>query len=102
MNKTLYGGTALLGALDTKEFLRRNGDSLSEVLQQVAGDRGLDLYLEADGLLDGLSPDPARVGKALREICDLLAEAGVPEDRYAAALRWHGARLTDLAARLPC
>lgn len=48
MNKTLYGGAALLGALDTKEFLRRNGDSLSEVLQQVAGDRGLDLYLEAD------------------------------------------------------
>lgn len=101
MNKTLYGGAALLGALDTKDFLRRNGDSLSEVLQQVAGDRGLDLYLEADRLLDCLSPDPARVGKALREICDLLVEAGVPEDRYAAALRWHGARLTDLAARLP-
>lgn len=100
MNKTLYGGASLLAALDTRDFLRRNGDSLSEMLQGIAGDRGLDLYLQADRSLDGLTPDPACVGKALREICDLLSEAGVPEDRYAASLRWHGARLTDLAARL--
>jgi len=100
MNKTLYGSAALLAAFDTKDFLRRNGDSLSELLQGIAGDRGLDLYFEADHLLDGPSPDPACVGKALREICDLLSQASVPEDRYATSLRWHGARLTDLAARL--
>jgi hypothetical protein len=101
MNKTLQIGTAMLAALDTKDFLRRNGDSLSEVLEGVAGDRGLDLYLAADRILDGLSPDPARVGRALQDICDLLAESCFPEDRHAAAVRWHGARLTDLAARLP-
>lgn len=66
-----------------------------------AGDRGLDLYCDAERLRDGLSPDPARVGMALREMRDLLAEADAPADRYAAALRWHGARLSDLAARLP-
>ncbi len=101
MNKILYGGAPLLAALDTRDFLRRNGDSLSELLEGIAGDRGLDLYLGADRLLDNQSPDPARVGKALREIRDLLEEAGVPDDRFAASLRWHGARLTDFAARLP-
>lgn len=100
MNKKLNNAATLLAALDAKEFLRRNGDSLSELLQEIAGDRGLDLYFEADHLLDGPSPDPACVGKALRDICDLLSQASVPEDRYAASLRWHGARLTDLVARL--
>jgi hypothetical protein len=101
MNKKLNNAATLLAALDAKEFLRRNGDSLSELLQEIAGDRGLDLYFEADHLLDGPTPNPARVGKALREIRDLLKEAGVPDDRFAASLRWHGARLTDFAARLP-
>ena len=101
MNKTLYGGTAMLAALDTRDFLSRNGDSLSELLEGIAGDGGLDLYLLAERLLNSQSPDPARVGKALREIRDLLEAAGVPDDRFAASLMWHGARLTDLAARLP-
>jgi hypothetical protein len=100
MNKTLYGSATLLAALDTKDFLRRNGDSLSELLNEIAGDQGLELYLGADCLLDSLSLNPARVGKALRDIRDLLEAAGIPEDRYADSLRWHGARLTDLAARL--
>lgn len=101
MNKTLYGSSALLAALDARDFLRRHGNSLSEVLHATAGDRGLDRYCEADRLLDGLSPDPARAGQALREMRDLLAEAGTPEDRHAASLRWHGARLSDLTAKLP-
>lgn len=101
MNKTLYDGTALLAPLDAREFLRSHGKSLTEVLHVIAGDRGIDLFCAADCLLDSLSPDPARVGQAIREIRDLLSEAGIPEDRYAASLRWHGARLTDLAARLP-
>ncbi|TDE40840.1 hypothetical protein [Antarcticimicrobium sediminis] len=101
MNKTLYGGAPLFAALDILDFLRRNGDSLSELLEGIAGDRGLDLYLGTDRLLDSQSPDPARVGKALREIRDLLEAAGVPDDRFAAPLRWHWARLTDFVARLP-
>lgn len=101
MNKTLYGGSALSVALDARDFVRRHGNSLSEVLHVVAGDCGLELYCEADRLLDGLSPDPARVGKVLREMRDRLAEVDSPEDRYSASLRWHGARLSELAAALP-
>lgn len=101
MNTTLHGCGALLAALDARDFLRRHGNSLSEVLCVTAGDRGLELYCEVDRLLDGLSPDPERVGKALRKMRDLLADVGVPEDRHADSLRWHGARLSDLAAALP-
>lgn len=101
MNKVLYGGDVLLAVLDAKEFWRRHGRSLSEVLDVTAGDPGLDLFCETDRLLDGLSPDPARVGKAIRAMRDLLAGVDHPEDRYSDSLRWHGARLTDLADRLP-
>jgi len=101
MNKTLYRSGALIAALNAQNFLRRHGNSLSEVLHVTAGDRGLELYGEVDRLLDGLCPDPGHVGKALREMRDLLAEVDTPEDRHAASLRWHGARLNDLAAGLP-
>ena len=100
MNKTLYCGDVLFAALDAKDFLWRHGKGLSEVLNVIAGDHGVDLFCEVDGLLDSPSPDPARVGKALREIRDLLAEADTPKDRFADSFRWHGARITDLAARL--
>ncbi len=101
MNKNLHCTSTLLAALDAKDFMRRHGASLSEVLHAIAGNRGLDLYCEADRLLDGLSPDPLRVGNALRDMRDLLADIDTPEDRYAASLRWHGGRLSDLAAALP-
>jgi len=101
MNKTLYGSSALIAALDAKEFMQRHGASLSEVLHAIAGNPGVDLYCAADGLLDGFSPDPVRVGNALRDMRDVLAEVDAPEDRYSASLRWHGARLSDLAAALP-
>ncbi|SDY25997.1 hypothetical protein [Citreimonas salinaria] len=101
MNKTLCGSGALLAALDAQDFLRRHGNSLSEVLHATAGNRGLDFYCAADRLLDGLSPDPVCVGKALRDMHDLLVEVDTPDDRYVASLRWHGARLSDLAAGLP-
>lgn len=101
MNSTSPIESALIAALDAGDFVRRHGNSLSELLHAVAGDRGLDLYCEAERQLDGLSPDPACVGRALGAMRDLLAEADTPADRYAAALRWHGARLSNLTARLP-
>ncbi|CUH39043.1 hypothetical protein JSE7799_01762 [Jannaschia seosinensis] len=101
MNRTFPIESALIAALDAGDFVRRHGNSLSELLHMIAGDCGLDLYCEAERLLDGLSPDPVGVGRAVREMRDLLADADAPADRYAAALRWHGARLTDLASRLP-
>lgn len=101
MNRILPSETSLIAALDARDFVLRHGNSLSEVLHAIAGDHGLDLYCAAERLLDGLSPDPAGVGQVVREMRDLLAEADVPADRYAAALRWHGARLSEFAARLP-
>ncbi|WP_334061620.1 hypothetical protein [Limimaricola cinnabarinus] len=101
MNKTLNGSSALIAALNAQDFLRRHGNSLSEVLHAVGGNGGLDLFCKADRLMDGLCPDPRSVGEAIRDMRDLLAKADAPEDRHAASLRWHGARLTDLAASLP-
>lgn len=101
MNKTLCGSEVLLAAQGARIFLRRHGDSLSEILQVISGDRGLDLFCEADSLLDLLSPDPELVGKAIHGMRDLLAEADTPDDRYVTSLRWHGARLSEIAAKLP-
>lgn len=100
MNRILPTEGALIAALDAGAFVRCHGNSLSEVLHTIAGDRGLDLYCQLDRLVDGLSPDPARVGRALREMRDLLAAVDTPDDGHAAALRWHGARLSELAKRL--
>lgn len=101
MNKFINTEAVLLAALDAKAFLRRHGNSLTELLDVVAGSHGVDAYCTADRLLDHLSPDAVRVGKALREMLDLLAEADTLEGRFAGSLQWHGARLNDLAARLP-
>jgi hypothetical protein len=101
MNKVMNDSAAVFAALDAKDFIRRNGNSLSEVLHAIAGNRGVDLYCEADRLFDSLSPDPVGVGSAVRKMRDLLAVAPTPEDRHAASLHWHGARLSDLASALP-
>lgn len=101
MNQTLYGSSALTAVLDARDFVRRHGNSLSEVLWIVAGDRGLELYCEADRILGSLSPNPSRVGKVLEDMRDLLAEVDSPEDQYSTSLRWHGARLSDLTVALP-
>lgn len=101
MNKMVNSEPVLLAALDAKEFLRRHGNSLTELLDLVAGAEGVDAYCTADRLLDRLDPDTLRVGEALREMRDLLAEANLLNGQFAASLRWHGARLSDLAARLP-
>ncbi|WP_185803372.1 hypothetical protein [Pontivivens nitratireducens] len=101
MNKMVDSECLLLVALDAKDFLRRHGNSLTELLDLVAGARGVDAYCTADRLLDGINPDTLGGGKALREMRDLLAEADALNSQFAASLRWHGARLSDLAARLP-
>ncbi len=101
MDETLYGSSALIAALDAKDFMHRHGESLSKLLHGIAGNPGLDLYCAADRLLDSFNPDPVRVGRTLRDMRELLADAQMLEDRYVASMRWHGARLSDLAAALP-
>lgn len=101
MNKMLNPETALFAALDAKDFLRRHGNSLTEVLDVVAGALGVDAYCATDCLIDQLEPDPIIVGKAIRQLRDLLADAGMQQGKFEASLRWHGARLSDFAARLP-
>lgn len=101
LNKTLYGSGVLLAALDAKDFIRRHGNSLSLVLDTIAGTRGVDLFYEADRLLACSSPDPVDVGMVVRRMRDLLVEAPTPKVRHVALLRWHRARLTELAGALP-
>ena len=101
MNNIMNDSSAIFAALDAKDFFQRHGNSLCEVLHAIAGNRGVDLYCEADRHLGSLSPDPSSVGDALRTLRDLLATAPTPEDRHAASLRWHGARLSDLVCALP-
>jgi hypothetical protein len=101
LNKTLYGSGVLLAALDAKDFIRRHGNSLSLVLDAIAGTPGVDLFYEADRLLACSSPDPVDVGMVVRRMRDLLVEAPMPKVRPVALLRWHRARLTELAGALP-
>lgn len=101
MNNPLTSAGALLAVRDAETFFRRHGNSLSEVLLETGGDPALDLFCETRAQLEGLSPEPGRLGTALRRMHDLLEAAGDPGDRHAAALRWHGARLSELASRLP-
>lgn len=86
---------------DTQDFFARHGNGLSDVLNATSGDAGLDLFCEVTAYLEDLTPDPGRIGRAVRSLCTLLEQAEQVEDKYDAPLRWHGARMSDLAARLP-
>jgi len=87
-------------AFDAKEFFQKNGDSLSKLLHETLGNRGLDLFCECKYLLDNICPDPKKVGISIRKIFDLLQDAPMPGDQHADSLRWHGARLAELVAKL--
>lgn len=101
MTKVHYGGGVIISALNARDFLRDHGRSLSELLQVIAGSRGLDLYCDADRLLKGGRLDPARVGVALREMRDLLADVETQDHLFTRSLRWHRARLSELESGLP-
>ncbi|MBJ6373404.1 hypothetical protein [Sedimentitalea arenosa] len=101
MNKPINSDGFHFAALEARDFIRTHGNGLSEIMFALAGDHGLDLFCAADRALDASPPDFRQVSAFVHEIHDLLASCGTPEDRYANALRWHGARMADLARRLP-
>ena len=85
---------------DARDFIERHGSGLSQVLQIAGGDAGIDLLCEARQRLDVLTPDPSQVGQSVQQMHDILEQAGYPDYTYSAPLRWHGARLSELMARL--
>lgn len=101
MNKPFDTNSVSRSVQDVQHFFKRNGNSLSGVLHLFGGNAGLDLFCDANRLLEELDPDPGQVGRAVRQMCNVLEQADGQELRHDAALRWHGARLYDLAARLP-
>lgn len=86
---------------DTQDFFAHHGNSLSEVLYATVGEAGLDLFCDTKALLEGLCPDPGKIARAIRGLSDMLGQASSVDDKHDANLRWHGARMFDLAARLP-
>ncbi|UWQ57284.1 hypothetical protein K3722_12190 [Leisingera caerulea] len=86
---------------DTQDFFARHGNSLSEVLYATTGEVGLDLFCEVKASLEELLPDPGKIGRAMRDLSDMLEQANPVDDQHDAPLRWHGAHLADLSARLP-
>jgi hypothetical protein len=100
MNKMNSESSFDMAMLDAEAFLKRHGDSLSEVLHSVAGMDGVDIFCAADRALGQMSPNPIRVVRTLYAMRDLLAECTCVDDKYAASVRWHGARLNDLASAM--
>tara|TARA_R110000850_G_scaffold52260_1_gene126519 strand:+ start:1128 stop:1436 length:309 start_codon:yes stop_codon:yes gene_type:complete len=101
MNKSFDHKWAPRSVQDVQDFVERHGNSLSEVLHRFGGNVGLDLFCDAKRLLECLDPDPAQIGIAVRKMFVVLEQADGQGLYHDAALRWHGARLYDLAARLP-
>lgn len=101
MNKAFDTNSASRSVQDVQHFFERNGNSLSGVLHLFGGNAGLDLFCDANRLLEELEPDPGQVSKAVRQIYNVLEQADGQGIGHDPALRWHGARLHDLAARLP-
>ena len=85
---------------DAQTFFEKHGNSLSEVLHVFGGDSALDLFCDANRLLEGLDPNHGQVGETLKKILNVLKKATGYDVRYDAALRWHGARISDLASRM--
>jgi len=101
MNKFFDSKWAPRSVQDVQDFVERHGNSLSDVLHLFGGNVGLDLFCDANRLLGCLDPDPAQVGRAVRKMFHVLEQADGQGLYHDAALCWHGARLYDLAARLP-
>tara|TARA_R110002124_G_C8965490_1_gene514499 strand:+ start:2572 stop:2922 length:351 start_codon:yes stop_codon:yes gene_type:complete len=93
---------------DTELHFRRHGASLSVLLDIFAASAGGDAFCKLHGFLSSQQPDPDEIHAALQQIKDALSnqsaksadivscERGFDAD---AALRWHGARISELLGR---
>lgn len=93
---------------DAKRHLQQHGTSLCELLDAIDDPSGTDPLCDLHMAFEKPFPDAADVGVALRRIERFLAcqtpssldRLGRERNFYAAdAARWHGARVSELAAR---
>ncbi len=93
---------------DTKLHFRRNGASICELFTVFDAPAGFYAFCELHGFLSCQHPDPRAVKAALQQIEAALSiqskevaniashDRGFDAD---AALRWHGARISELLGR---
>lgn len=93
---------------DTERHLRRHGAALCDLFDAFDAPSGFDGLCDLHGIFGNQNPDAAAIKSALQEIVDALAKQTTQAaDRAAhdrnfdasAALRWHGARVSELLAR---
>lgn len=101
---------ALDAALDVATFLRRHGAGLCDLLDMFDHAAAFEALCDLNAQRDHAQPDPQVSQVALQRIVHQLGQMPVSHvDRIAraarldvdAALRWYGARLTDLLAAFP-
>ena len=85
---------------DAQSFFERNGNSLSEILHAIGGNPALDMFCDAKQLLEQLNPNMAEVETAFRKMKETLQGACLNSSQLDPSLRWHGARISELATRL--
>ncbi|WP_375263407.1 hypothetical protein [Palleronia sp.] len=100
-----------LAVLEVRDFIQRDGLMLFELLDFLGEDEGAEATLNLIALSGSLRPDPIAVADDVAEVLLSLQEISLfqldevvhsgdaPSDIYG-ALRWLGARVADLAARL--
>ncbi|QFS84852.1 hypothetical protein FIU97_19360 (plasmid) [Roseivivax sp. THAF40] len=86
-------------AYEVGKFCTRHGTGLCELVEIIHGDAGVDAYCDLLGELCQKFPDPIVVKGRLLNILRALEEARDVPLAFSDALRWNGAKLSDLAAR---
>lgn len=93
---------------DTEQHLRRHGPALCNLFDAFDAPSGFDALCDLHSIFGNQLPDAKMVKTALREIETFLAKQtsqaadAVARNRdfdASAALRWHGARISELHAR---
>jgi len=106
---TDHGGTdrTAEAALDATDFLRRHGAGLCDLLDIATDEVAFDALCDLHSQSGSMFPDVYLVRSALRTIHDALAAAKAGKlDEVSlcagycvdTALRWYGARISDLLA----
>lgn len=100
-----------IALLDVAAFVERHGLVLYELVELMEDDSGADAVLDLIGLCATALPDHRAVAAALSKVrsalerasslqLDEVAQAGAAPFEVHGAVRWAGARVTDLCARL--
>lgn len=93
---------------DTQQHLRRHGHALCDLFNVFDAPCGFDALCDLHGAFSRQHPDALTIKMALQEIKEALAQQtsqaadNIARDRdfdASAALRWHGARISELHAR---